>query len=715
MRRNYSSSSGTAPLSPALGGTSLGLGITVANPKSDLGLTRTSSTASFAALIEQPTSPSPASATTPPPTLRDSTLFRDPKLFATNTWVAVSFWLCGGMLVSRSGGDYCLVVVLVALMGTLAVSFSVSGSGTQERPSVHQHLPVNSSIEPVDLAMLALDTGFPVYKPTTVSKEWSTDWYADRRYGIVIDAGSSGSRALIYSWKVFDHPSQKRDLLPLIEKAFPESELNPVGEGKKGRKWSKAIEPGLSSLFNPKKAGDTVKLDQVSDYLAPLLKFSESVVPTSLHSSTPVYLLATAGMRLVPPLQRAQILQHACETFRVISGEAEGVFGWVAVNYLNKGFGDRTLQVPPPPHKESPNTFGFLDMGGASTQIAFEPVESMKLQHSDDLHKVVLRNVAGRDLRTDVRRRYLEGIAVRNGFRVVKDRRRDGVVSAVQADLKENDKEEFVPLYDSCLPSGLNRPPRPALVGNGSLLNCLSELNPYLNNHLPCHEPPCLFNDFGKHRFLGVAEYYYTPTGVKGAVTEKGVYLFDEFVKSADSICRGPWSKVRNEWLVEHEKEEFEDSVEEGRVMLQCFKSAWVLEVLHEGFGIPRNEVLKEGGVSRDSYRMARSVFEPVHELGGFPISWTLGALLVHVCSTIDDGRGSRRLSIWLSGTGIRAALVISCIAITVFLGIVFWRQYKRAKANLYRRRGSRAEVPHLTTLWADSGEDSILMGEMNV
>ncbi|KAJ3078122.1 Golgi apyrase, partial [Rhizoclosmatium hyalinum] len=284
-----------------------------------------------------------------------------------------------------------LLIVLVALMGTLAVSFSVSGSGTQERPSVHQHLPVNSSIEPVDLAMLALDTGFPVYKPTTVSKEWPTDWYADRRYGIVIDAGSSGSRALIYSWKVFDHPSQKRDLLPLIEKAFPESELNPVGEGKKGRKWSKAIEPGLSSLFNAKKEADSVKLDQVSDYLAPLLKFSESVVPASLHSSTPVYLLATAGMRLVPTLQRAQILQHACETvrtltqfsldggcarqFRVISGEAEGVFGWVAVNYLNKGFGDRTLQVPPPPHKESPNTFGFLDMGGASTQIAFEPVE----------------------------------------------------------------------------------------------------------------------------------------------------------------------------------------------------------------------------------------------------------------------------------------------------------------------------------------------------
>lgn len=45
---------------------------------------------------------------------------------------------------------------------------------------------------------------------------------------------------------------------------------------------------------------------------------------------------------------------------RVISGEEEGVFGWITVNYL------ASTLVP-----QGGTTLGALDLGGASTQITF--------------------------------------------------------------------------------------------------------------------------------------------------------------------------------------------------------------------------------------------------------------------------------------------------------------------------------------------------------
>jgi apyrase len=50
----------------------------------------------------------------------------------------------------------------------------------------------------------------------------------------------------------------------------------------------------------------------------------------------------------------------------VISGEEEGTFGWVAVNYLQN-----TLSADPS------TTIGALDMGGASTQITFAPQDEV--------------------------------------------------------------------------------------------------------------------------------------------------------------------------------------------------------------------------------------------------------------------------------------------------------------------------------------------------
>ncbi|CAO3637677.1 unnamed protein product [Mucor fragilis] len=488
-----------------------------------------------------------------------------------------------------------------------------------------------------------------------MSSSQVSGWEENRKYGVIIDAGSSGSRVYIYSWK--DHEFAKNSFT--IEELKGKIPIVERGD-KDGLKWTSREEPGISTFGS--------KPNEVGEHLDMLLDFSKEVVPEDSHASTPIFLMATAGMRLLPENQQTELLSATCNYMRektsffisdcdshvrIIPGELEGVYGWVAVNYLMGGFDNSikayTEKEKPDDQVEQHHTFGFLDMGGASAQIAFEPEHHQRQEHMHDLTRITLHTLDGRTVDYDVfvttflgygsneaRRRYLE----------------DRVKKLFAASNGKNllDEHRMLQLDDPCLPLNLNLTDASStsvtlsLHGTGDFDKCIEYTVPLLNKDADCPTKPCLFNgvhtpdiDWSVNKFVGISEYWYSSHDILGL---GGVYDFIEYEKKATSYCGKDWSHV-----LEENKEL--GAAELHRYQMQCFKSAWIVNVLHEGIEIPRiknpsghqnltedRELLEQTIESVDAKNW-NPPFQSIDTINDIQVSWTLGAMLLHVASKI--------------------------------------------------------------------------------
>lgn len=275
------------------------------------------------------------------------------------------------------------------------------------------------------------------------------------------------------------------------------------------------------------------------------------------------------------------------DSVRIISGEEEGLWGWVAVNYLMDGFGDPHALVPSTPaawenaqDQEETTPFGFLDMGGASTQIAFAPSADEAASHADSLSSVKLRLLSGEDMNFDVfvaswlgygtnkaRERYV-GL-------MVEEWEAKGRSKYAAAHSNSSDQQE-ASIPDPCLPTSLTLLETPklplsalttsstaaelqhaasphTLTGTGSFDSCLRSLQPLLNKDLPCPKgdpTQCLFGglstphiNFATQRFIGVSEYWYSSEHVFNL---GGAWDFDEFERKAGEFCREDWTSIEH-------------------------------------------------------------------------------------------------------------------------------------------------------------------------
>lgn len=181
----------------------------------------------------------------------------------------------------------------------------------------------------------------------------------------MIDAGSQGSRIHVYKFN----------------NCAPSSALE--------YEVFEQTRPGLSAY-----AGDATA---AAESLDTLMDVAMKTVPESLRKCTPVAVKATAGLRLLGSETSAAILAAVHSRLKskypfpisggqdgvaIMDGKDEGVYAWITVNYLLGAIGAN------PSSPNSP-TYAVLDLGGASTQIVFEPTFKPKkgaTKESEGMH-----------------------------------------------------------------------------------------------------------------------------------------------------------------------------------------------------------------------------------------------------------------------------------------------------------------------------------------
>jgi Golgi apyrase len=461
------------------------------------------------------------------------------------------------------------------------------------------------------------------------------------RYGVILDAGSSGTRVHIYRWLNSARALKDADSIEL--KSLPKLETK--------KKWTLKIKPGVSTFADH--ASDVGR-----DHLKELLDHAMEIIPKNQVEDTPIFLMATAGVRLLEPAAQRGLLDEICLYARkytkfslpdcdlhiqVIPGETEGLYGWVAANYLMGGFDTPQDHA----HGKGHHTYGFLDMGGASAQIAFAPNSTEAEKHANDLKLLRMRTIDGQPSE------YKVFTTTWLGFGVNQARQR--YVDALM------DAHDVAELPDPCLPSGLKTTLSGEVVGpttdlgNDSILigtgrfdECLKSTYPLLDKDAPCADQPCLLHgqhvpaiDFDVNHFVGVSEYWHTTHEVFEMAHKDKAYDFTTYQRLVKDFCSEDWDDISSGVAAS----KWGKKVDARTAQEVCFKASWLINVLHDGIGIPRVGI--EKSTKGTGYNITKEVaahskdkgfldpFQAVDKINGVEVSWTLGKMVLYAAGQI--------------------------------------------------------------------------------
>jgi Golgi apyrase len=459
---------------------------------------------------------------------------------------------------------------------------------------------------------------------------------------VILDAGSSGTRVHVYRWLNSSRAIEKAD----------SAKLHSLPELKTEKKWTLKIKPGVSTF------GDR-PADVGREHLQELLDHALSVVPEDQVEDTPLFLMATAGVRLLEPMQQSALLSEICSYaqqhtkfslpdcglhIQVIPGETEGLYGWIAANYLLGGFDAPEKHN----HGKGHHTYGFLDMGGASAQIAFAPNTTEAEKHANDLKLLRMRTLDGRPSE------YKVFSATWLGFGVNQARERY-VERLMDASYTHDAKE----LPDPCLPTGLkttlagvevedgtNVGSETILLGTGLFDECLKATYPLLGKDAPCEDHPCLLNgqhvpaiDFDVNHFVGVSEYWHTTHSVF-KMDDKS-YDLETYQRLVKDFCSEEWEDIEGNVL----SHKWGKKVDAKTAQEVCFKASWLINVLHQGIGIPRVGIEKSAHApgfnetkelkEHTKEKGFLDPFQAVDKIDDMEVSWTLGKMVLYAAGQI--------------------------------------------------------------------------------
>jgi len=167
-----------------------------------------------------------------------------------------------------------------------------------------------------------------------------------------------------------------------------------------------------------------------------------------------------------------------------------------------------------------------------------------------------------------------------------------------------------------------------------------------LDKDKPCNDDPCLLGgthvpaiDFDVNHFVGVSEYWHTTHGIFEMGHNDKAYDFKTYQNRVNEFCSQQWEQV--EAGIEAHK--WGKKVDESTAAEVCFKASWLINMLHDGIGIPRVGLeMKSGGKNTTKHLIesAKSKgfldpFQAVNKIEGTEVSWTLGKMVLYASSQI--------------------------------------------------------------------------------
>ncbi|KAL7990718.1 hypothetical protein Chor_014148 [Crotalus horridus] len=381
--------------------------------------------------------------------------------------------------------------------------------------------------------------------------------------------------------------------------------------------------PGISSYSNA--------VENASVPLKHCMDSAKEIVPQGKHQETPVYLGATAGMRLLRLKNKdaaRKVLSAVEETLRIypfkfqgtriLSGEEEGAYGWITLNYL---LGKFTESIWPRVFGHTffkSRTTGALDLGGASTQITFVP-DPDKIESSAD---IVNFHLYGK-----------EYMVYTHSFLCY------GKDQALRLKLLQ----DVLVTHNVTVPYSQIQ-----IQGDGNYEKCLESIQRIFKTK-DCLYSSCSFNGIFlpevSGEFGAFSAFYYVMNFLN--VTEKPM---DQVIETVKNFCSKSWNEVKDEF----------PKVKEKYLSEYCFSSTYIISLLSQ------------------RYNFTKEKWQNIHFLEKIEKSdtgWTLGYML-NLTNMIPSEQPYTHL---LSHTGFISFMVI-CSVLVMTLLLVGWMIYCKPK-----------------------------------
>nr|CAD2163733.1 unnamed protein product [Meloidogyne enterolobii] len=480
-------------------------------------------------------------------------------------------------------------------------------------------------------------------------------------YGIIIDAGSTGSRLFLYEW------ISKSDKQLIDIKIVNDLEGKPV------------VKKMLPQII-------------YCHYFNMLLNVFQLINVQKLL----FFIFATAGMRLLPLEKQNSIISSLRkklpkiielkinpENIKVITGKWEGIYSWIAVNYMLGRFNSTTTnslsmntQVGNNENNfkilERQKTAGMIDMGGASTQIAFELPLNLNEQQSqeEDENIQIIQLISST-------KQFLFKIFVTTflGFGVNEGAKKYEKLLWSKINNGRNLSEKEI-ILDGCLPKDFLKltsiedeedGQQFIRKGDGQWDNCVQDIATLIfDKHKECPKTKkCFFGgvkipkgvSLSDFELYGFSEYWFS---VDDVLSLGGIYDHDIFEEKAKQFCRQTWREIKKKVRAKQYPKADRDRIE-----TQCFKSAWIHAILHNGFYVEEK----------------RNHFQSAFKIKGQEVQWALGAMIYQMRDFPVKASGSAELrsTIQLSNYTWIILYLFSFIIVVAFI----WKTYQIRKKQL--------------------------------